>query len=104
LELQNEYMVVQVTSEIPEELLNMGNQLLGMPVTVTGNTEEIQNVTIVDRKAVELEEGEYYVQLMEDGQVKKRFVTLGSANNNGNGSVVWIVDGIEEGDELALFK
>lgn len=104
LELQSEYMVVQITSEIPEEVMELGIDLLGATVSISGNTEEIQNITIVDRKAVELEDGDYYVQLMEDGIVKKRFVTIGCANNNGNGSIVWIVDGVDEGDELALFK
>lgn len=104
LDMQNQYMVIQVTSEIPQELLDMGNQLLGMSVTVAGITETIKDVLIVTRQAVELENGQYYVQLLEDGVIKKRFVTMGCANNNGNGSVVWLVDGVEEGDVVVLFK
>ena len=75
-----------------------------MSVTVAGITETIKDVLIVTRQAVELENGQYYVQLLEDGVIKKRFVTMGCANNNGNGSVVWLVDGVEEGDVVVLFK
>lgn len=96
-EARSEYMVVQIQGEKPEDL-----SALIQSISISGNTEDVRDVLVANKNAFVLEEGKYYVQLLEDGAIKKRFVTLGCGNNSGNGSIVWILDGLEEGDELVL--
>ena len=77
----------------------------GGSLFVTGDTITVKNVLIAGKAAFTLDGGKYYVQILdEDGSVHRRPVQLGSTNNNGNGTVVWIVDGLEEGDKLVISK
>ena len=62
------------------------------------NSQELKNVLLVDKDAVQKEEGKYFVYLLEDGVVHKRYVSLGLENKKS----VWILDGLSEGQELIL--
>ncbi len=93
--------IVETNEPMPEKMLTSRS---GGRITVQGSGEKLNDVLIVDHKAVGLEEGRYYVQLLADGEVHKRFVTLGCKTNRGNGTVVWILEGVSEGDELVLLN
>ena len=76
---------------------------LGLSLQISGDTVTVHDVLLAHRSAFTLEGGKYYVQILEDdGSVHRRPVQIGSTNNNGNGEVVWILDGVEEGDTLIL--
>ena len=62
------------------------------------NTEYLEDVLVVDRKATGREDGNLYVNILEDGAVKKRYVAQGLTNTE----VTWIVDGLSEGQTLIV--
>ena len=53
---------------------------------------------LIDRKALYREGNKTYVRILEDGAVKKRYVTEGLSNNE----ISWIADGLQEGQTLVV--
>lgn len=66
--------------------------------TAMGYTISLENVTLVPRKTVTLENGKYFVSKLVDGMVQKRYVTYGL----GGATALWIMDGLEEGEILVV--
>lgn len=98
---QTEYMVIQF-DEGQEVEIDTNHPY---SIQIVGETTIARNVLIVDSNTLSLDGGKYYVQIMEDdGAIHRRPVTIGSSNMNGNGTVVWITDGVEEGDKLVVGK
>lgn len=97
---KSDYMVIELATEEGVEFLT------GRPaasITVTGETLSVEDALMASRSAFTLAGGTYYVQILEEnGAVHQRPVTIGSVNNNGNGTDVWILDGVDEGDTLIL--
>ena len=60
--------------------------------------QELQNVLVVDKNALQRDEGKNFVYVLEDGVVHKRFVSVGLSNKNH----AWILDGLSEGQSLIL--
>lgn len=60
--------------------------------------EEAYDAVLVDRKAVQKENGKNFVYLLEDDIAKKRFVAAGSSNLE----QTWILDGLTPGQTLIL--
>lgn len=57
-------------------------------------SEEIQDILTVNTNALHSEGEKYYVNILEDGDIKKRYVIYGKGN--------WIIDGVNEGETLIL--
>lgn len=57
-------------------------------------SEEIQDILSVNTAALHSEGDNYYVNILEDGIIKKRYVLRGKGN--------WIIDGVTEGETLIL--
>ncbi|MCI9337255.1 MAG: hypothetical protein HFH93_06910 [Lachnospiraceae bacterium] len=58
--------------------------------------EELQNVLLVDWKALSIENGKNFVYVLEDDTVRKRYVTPGLTNRQ----EAWILDGLKEGQTV----
>lgn len=61
-------------------------------------TEALQNILVVDRKAVHTEDNKAYVNVLENDMVQKRYVV--TVVNSGE--TIWILDGLSEGQTLIL--
>ena len=66
--------------------------------TYVGGVEQVQNVLLVERRAVSTEEGKSFVYVLEDDMVQKRFIVPGPNNSD----VMWILDGLSEGQSLIV--
>ncbi len=59
----------------------------------------LENVILVDRKAVSLNNGNYIVtKLTEDGVTQKRFINQGLTSS----TTTWVLQGLEEGDVVII--
>ncbi|MBR2263357.1 MAG: hypothetical protein IJ917_03290 [Firmicutes bacterium] len=97
---RSDYMVIELDSE---EAVAFLASRQSVAITVTGETLSVDNALLASRQAVILSGGDYFVQILEEGgAIHRRPVTIGSINNNGNGTDVWILEGVEEGDTLLL--
>ena len=97
---QNDYMIIELDSE--EDAAFLAGRRSGT-ITITGVTLSVDDTLIAARAAFILSGGSYYVQILgEDGAVHLRPVNIGSVNNNGNGTDVWILEGVDEGETLVL--
>ena len=66
---------------------------------VAGRIIYLENVLLVDRKAVILDGGKYVVtKLTEDGVTQKRFINQGMQT----GSDIWVLQGLDEGDVVIV--
>ena len=78
-------VLIRLEEETAEEELQMG-------LKCYADTEKLQNVLILDRKLIGLEEEKSYVSILEGDTIQKRYITEGLRNTK----QVWIVDGISE--------
>lgn len=62
------------------------------------DTEQLQNILLVDKGAVDREEGKVYVYVLDGDAVQKRFVMVGLSNMES----YWVLDGLEEGQSVIL--
>lgn len=85
------YALVEVDETVDPSTIQKG-------VEYSFVTEEVPSALVVDRKAIEKEDGKSYVYLLEDGVVKKRYVQVGSSNTE----VAWILDGLSEGQSVMV--
>ena len=100
--------VVTAPNVLPADL-QLGKVLICMDETVDDSeflhtiryeifTEHLSDVILIDRKALYREGNKTYVRILEDGAVKKRYVTEGLSNNE----ISWIADGLQEGQTLVV--
>lgn len=61
-------------------------------------TKKISDVLLVDPSAVNIESGNRYVYVLENGIAKKRYIIQGFSNGN----EVWVIDGLSNGQSLIL--
>lgn len=62
------------------------------------NAQELQDVLLVDNRAIQDEGKKSFVYVLEDGKLHKRYVTAGFHNPD----VTWVLDGLQEGQTLIL--
>jgi len=74
-----------------------GSLRLSSPLA-RGNTEYLENILLIPRKAAVLEEGKYYVTLLVDGRPQKRYIN----HIMNTSSYSWVVQGLSEGDVVIL--
>lgn len=60
------------------------------------HSEELENVLMVDWRAIDSENGKNYVYVLENDMVQKRYVVPGLSNREST----WILDGLEEGQTV----
>ena len=84
-------MLLKVTPETEEEVFQRG-------IALTFDIQKLQDVLMVDSRAVEREEGKEFVYILDGDMVKKRFVKTGLNSSSG----VWILDGLEADQTLIL--
>ena len=77
---------------------NITPEDLRISVNYQVNTEEMTDVIMIGRQAITQENGKFYVNVLEDDMVKKRYITVGSNNLQ----EYWVLDGLTEGQILVL--
>ena len=60
--------------------------------------QKLQDVLVVSKNAIRKEDGKYFVYILEDGAVHKRYVSVGLSSKTS----AWILDGLSEGQDLIL--
>lgn len=77
-----------------------GGRGFGFSVSIefTANLQELHSVLLTDKSALQKEDGKYFVYILEDGAIHKRFVSVGLSSKNS----AWIIDGLSDGQELIL--
>lgn len=83
--------IVELNEEVTEK------DLLGS-IKYHCTTEIIQDILVAEKGAVNREDGEYFVYVLNDDMVQKRYVKTGFENSE----VVWILDGLSEGQTLIV--
>jgi len=89
--VEQDYVLIAVEKEMDSEVLKRS-------ISLEFEQQKLENVLMVDLKAVNKEDGKEFVYIQEDDMVKKRFVKTGMRNTEG----VWILDGLTEGQHLIL--
>ena len=99
--------VVAAENSIPQEyrkgrayiLLDPGFENVNLQnVRVIANKVQIDNVLLVNRKAVIQENGKFYITKLSDGVLQRRGVHVGVSNLTD----IWILTGVAEGDTVVL--
>ncbi|MBD3311530.1 MAG: efflux RND transporter periplasmic adaptor subunit [Candidatus Magasanikbacteria bacterium] len=73
--------------------------LNGMTANIIFYTEEKYDVVFIPQRAVRTEEGEKYVRILDNGELKRVQVKTGL---RGDGGMVEIIEGLSEGQEVVL--
>ena len=63
---------------------------------ITAQTIRLDDVLVADRSAVIAENGKYYVTVLSNGMLQKRYIDFGM----NNAEQVWIIRGVAQGDAL----
>ena len=84
------YAYVRIDPEFADTVLR--------DVRVIANTVTVDNVLLVNRRAVELENGKTYVTVLANGVQQRRVILLGMSGVED----AWIIAGVAEGDTLIL--
>jgi multidrug efflux pump subunit AcrA (membrane-fusion protein) len=93
----NRSYIVRATDEIPDiqSLLQIGNR---GGFTVDADSETIYGATVIPAEAVRLDENKSYVNIYEDGAVKKRYIKTGASDRIS----VQVLDGLSADDQVIL--
>ena len=83
--------LIEVDQEIAEKDLKK-------IIKFEGTVEALSNVLVVDQRAVQREEGKYYVRILDGDTVQKRYVAAVKVNTE----KMWILDGLSEGQLLII--
>lgn len=83
--------LIEVDQEIAEKDLKK-------VIKYEGTVEALSNVLVVDQRAVQREEGKFYVRILDGDTVQKRYVAAVKVN----AEKVWILDGLSEGQLLIV--
>ena len=89
----SEYALVEIDPQVDI------NAIKWRATKVFADAVRLENVMIVDRKAVSLNGGNYIVtKLTPDGVTQKRFINQGMMTTGG----IWVLQGLEEGDVVII--
>ena len=56
------------------------------------NFERLQNVLLIDKSLIRMDEDKSYVRILEDDMIQKRYILPGLRNSE----TVWVMDGLSE--------
>lgn len=91
-----------LTSDIPEGkvLIRLedaaAEEELQVGLTCHADVEKLQDVLVLDRKLIGLEEEKSYVSVLDGETIQKRYIVEGLRNTKH----VWVVDGLSEGQKV----
>lgn len=88
---QQDFALIEITEEVTKEGLDD-------KVRYFYDKEVLENLLVTDKRVIRKDDQGDYVYVLEDGQVKKRYVVTGFSNS----SQVWILDGLSDGQSLVL--
>ncbi|MDR1559011.1 MAG: biotin/lipoyl-binding protein [Clostridiales bacterium] len=71
---------------------------LNQEFQITGQQREITGALTIPQRALENEDGKHFVNILEDGVVKKRYIVIGASGSED----VQILDGLNESDQVIL--
>jgi len=74
------------------------NEHINGNIRYSAVTERLQDILVIDRKALEKEDDKFYVNILEGDMVQKRYV-VSTINNM---DVAWILDGLIEGQTVIV--
>lgn len=83
--------LIEVDQEIAEKDLKK-------VIKYEGTVEALSNVLVVDQRAVQREDGKFYVRILDGDTVQKRYVAAVKVN----AEKMWILDGLSEGQLLIV--
>jgi len=83
--------LIEVDQEIAEKDLKK-------VIKYEGTVEALSNVLVVDQRAVQREDGKFYVRILDGDTVQKRYVAAVKVNTE----KMWILDGLSEGQLLIV--
>lgn len=92
LEISQDIMFIELDEAVTEE------DLKGT-VKYSATLEKVQDALVVNKEAVNAEDGSNYVYILEDNALKKRFVKVYSSTHS---DTVWILDGLSEGQTVII--
>lgn len=92
--VNQDYALIALDEELPMRMMMFG---MG-GFEFEAEYQRLEDVLLIDKKAINKEEGKDYVYILEDGAVHKRFVTTGMSTK----SVAWILDGLSEGQQVIV--
>lgn len=84
--------VIKLNIPVSEEQLKAGSN------TFTCVSQNLQNVIMVDKKAIYSEEKSNFVYILEEDTLKKRYVIKGLSNSE----KIWVLDGLTDGQVLVI--
>lgn len=83
--------LIEVDQEIAEKDLKK-------VIKYEGTVEALSNVLVVDQRAVQREDGKFYVRILDGDTVQKRYVAAVKVNTE----KMWILDGLSDGQLLIV--
>ena len=89
--VSQDLILIELDQEITEE------QLTGIP-RFRGISEDVQDILMVERGAIQYESGKEYVYVLDGDTVCKRYVVTALSSSE----AVWLLDGLEEGQTLIV--
>lgn len=89
--ISKDYALIKLNVDAPESDFNSN-------IKFSGTFQEIRNVLLVDRNAIEKEDNKSFVYILENDIISKRYISEGYDNRE----QVWVLDGLYEGQSLIL--
>lgn len=91
LSLSQDMILIELDGEIEEAQLKAGFRFQGI-------SEDVQEILMVERSAIQQEDGKEYVYVLDGDMIQKRYVETALSASD----AVWILDGLEEGQTLIV--
>ena len=91
LSLSQDLILIELDGEIEEAQLKVGFRFRGI-------SEDVQEILMVERGAIQQEDGKEYVYVLDGDMIQKRYVETALSASD----AVWILDGLEEGQTLIV--
>ena len=91
LSLSQDMILIELDGEIEEAQLKAGFRFQGI-------SEDVQEILMVERSAIQQEDGKEYVYVLDGDMIQKRYVETALSASD----AVWILDGLKEGQTLIV--
>jgi multidrug efflux pump subunit AcrA (membrane-fusion protein) len=91
LSLSQDMILIELDGEIEEAQLKAGFRFRGI-------SEDVQEILMVERGAIQQEDGKEYVYVLDGDMIQKRYVETALSASD----AVWILDGLKEGQTLIV--
>lgn len=92
--VDQDYALISLEEELPMRMMMFGMSKLEF----TAEYQKLEDVLLVNKNALNKEDGKDYVYILEDGAIHKRFVTVGMSTK----TQAWILDGLSAGQQIVI--